>query len=154
MRLGCGWLGRSNGLAGRAFRRRQPRRLCQPAPLLDMHARSARLRPWTDHSHALPPPPPPPADFNLALDLGFLTKNRTYTFFKPKFIIYATYLSEKIGYWRYISMYRHLQRNPDNQLYPMFEYLENWCQDENRHGDFLTAVLKARPELLKGLEAR
>lgn len=28
------------------------------------------------------------------------------------------------------------------------------CQDENRHGDFLTAVLKARPELLKGLEAR
>lgn len=94
------------------------------------------------------------SDFNLALDLGFLTKNRSYTFFKPKFIIYATYLSEKIGYWRYISMYRHLQRNPDNQLYPMFEYFENWCQDENRHGDFLTAVLKARPELLKGLEAR
>jgi magnesium-protoporphyrin IX monomethyl ester (oxidative) cyclase len=93
-------------------------------------------------------------DFNLALDLGFLTKNRTYTFFKPKFIIYATYLSEKIGYWRYISMYRHLQRNPDNQLYPMFEYFENWCQDENRHGDFLTAVLKARPELLQGWEAR
>lgn len=28
------------------------------------------------------------------------------------------------------------------------------CQDENRHGDFLTAMLKARPELLKGLEAR
>ncbi|EFN56111.1 hypothetical protein CHLNCDRAFT_144710 [Chlorella variabilis] len=84
------------------------------------------------------------SDFNLALDLGFLTKNRTYTFFKPKFIIYATYLPEKIGYWRYISMYRHLQRNPDNQLYPMFEYLENWCQDENRHGDFLTRSLWSR----------
>ena len=66
------------------------------------------------------------SDFNLALDLGFLTKNRKYTFFKPKFIIYATFLSEKIGYWRYISIYRHLQRNPDNQLYPLFEYFENW----------------------------
>lgn len=69
---------------------------------------------------------------------------RKYTFFKPKFIIYATYLSEKIGYWRYISIYRHLQRNPDNQLYPLFEYFENWCQDESRHGDFFTAILKVR----------
>lgn len=94
------------------------------------------------------------SDFNLALDLGFMTKNRTYTFFKPKFIVYATYLSEKIGYWRYISIYRHLQRNPDNQLYPMFEYFENWCQDESRHGDFLAAVLKARPELLNDFQAR
>jgi len=94
------------------------------------------------------------SDFNLALDLGFLTKNRSYTFFKPKFIIYATYLSEKIGYWRYISIYRHLQRNPDNLLYPLFEYFENWCQDESRHGDFLAAVLKARPELLNDWVAK
>lgn len=93
------------------------------------------------------------SDFNLALDLGFMTKNRTYTFFKPKYIIYTTYLSEKIGYWRYICIYRHLQRNPDFQIYPLFEYFENWCQDENRHGDFLAAVLKAKPGLLKGLEA-
>jgi len=93
------------------------------------------------------------SDFNLALDLGFLTKNRKYTFFSPKFIVYATYLSEKIGYWRYISIYRHLQRNPENQFYPLFEYFENWCQDESRHGDFLAAMLKARPELLKGWEA-
>lgn len=55
---------------------------------------------------------------------------------------------------RYISIYRHLQRNPDNQLYPLFEYFENWCQDENRHGDFFTAVLKARPEMLQGFEGR
>jgi len=94
------------------------------------------------------------SDFNLALDLGFLTKNRKYTFFKPKYIIYTTFLSEKIGYWRYICVYRHLQRNPDCQLYPLFEYFENWCQDENRHGDFLAAVLKARPELLNDWKAK
>jgi len=88
------------------------------------------------------------SDFNLALDLGFLTKNRKYTFFKPKFIFYATYLSEKIGYWRYISIYRHLQRNPDQQLYPIFKYFENWCQDESRHGDFFTALLKNQKELV------
>ena len=94
------------------------------------------------------------SDFDLALDLGFLTKNRKYTFFAPKFIFYATYLSEKIGYWRYISIYRHLQENPDNQLYPIFEYFENWCQDENRHGDFFTAILKARPEFLDDWKAK
>ena len=182
------------------------------------------------------------SDFNLALDLGFLTKNRKYTFFRPQYIFYATYLSEKvghpysyihklqvqcrswefsciinahlksrlllsqapcsvqqsplaqqptqdhhqcrpcacrlnswalpklviecsssggqeagcliwcvwcaqIGYWRYISIYRHLQRNPDNQLYPLFEYFENWCQDENRHGDFFSAILKSQPQV-------
>ena len=92
------------------------------------------------------------ADFDLALDLGFLTKNRTYTFFKPKFIIYATYLSEKIGYWRYISIYRHLQANPNEQLYPIFQYFENWCQDENRHGDFFSAMLKSQPDMLAGWE--
>lgn len=54
----------------------------------------------------------------------------------------------------YITIYRHLQRNPDNQMYPLFEYFENWCQDENRHGDFLAACLKARPELLNTWEAK
>ncbi|KAJ7571078.1 hypothetical protein O6H91_01G147800 [Diphasiastrum complanatum] len=94
------------------------------------------------------------SDFNLALDLGFLTKARKYTFFKPQFIFYATYLSEKIGYWRYITIYRHLKANPDYQLYPIFKYFENWCQDENRHGDFFSALLKAQPQFLNDWKAK
>eukprot|EP00741_Cyanophora_paradoxa_P023344 tig00000254_g22551.t1 len=94
------------------------------------------------------------ADFNLQLDLGFLTKNRSYTYFEPKFIIYATYLSEKIGYWRYIKIMRHMQANPECMVYPIFKFFEEWCQDENRHGDFLDALLRSNPQWLNGIQAR
>ena len=93
-------------------------------------------------------------DFGLQLDLGFLTASKEYTFFKPKFIFYATYLSEKIGYWRYIAIFKHLEKNPDSKIFPIFNFFENWCQDENRHGDFFDALMKAQPSTVKGFTAK
>lgn len=93
-------------------------------------------------------------DFNLSLDLVSMTENRGYTFFKPEWVIYSVYLSEKIGYWRYTLVHRHMQNHPENQIYPLFRYFENWCQDENRHGDFFKALLRSQPQLWNNWKAK
>jgi len=89
----------------------------------------------------------------ITVDLPSLSGKRPITWFPLSWVLYSVYLSEKIGYWRYILIDRHLKAQPSSNFAPLFDFFEPWCQDENRHGDIFNMLIRCWPGLTHGFRA-
>ena len=90
----------------------------------------------------------------IEIDLPSLSTKRPITWFPLSWVLYSVFLSEKIGYWRYILIDRHLKAHPDSSFAPLFDFFEPWCQDENRHGDIFNMLIRCWPALRQGFRGK
>ena len=51
-------------------------------------------------------------------------------------------------------MDRHLKANPEEAFAPLFDFFEPWCQDENRHGDCFTVMMRCWPGITSGFRGK
>jgi magnesium-protoporphyrin IX monomethyl ester (oxidative) cyclase len=90
-------------------------------------------------------------DLDINFDLGFLANSKKRYNIPPKLMFYTVYLSECIGYWRYINIYNQLEAHPEYRFHPIFKWFGRWCQDEHRHAHLFALFIQSQAEqVLKG----
>jgi magnesium-protoporphyrin IX monomethyl ester (oxidative) cyclase len=58
----------------------------------------------------------------MEIDLPSLSGKQPIIWFPLSWVLYSVYLSEAIGYWRYILIDRHLRGHPENDFAPLFVF--------------------------------
>ena len=91
-------------------------------------------------------------DFGIGVELGLLPpRSRIYRSFVLSSFSSCDLPFGRIGYARYITIYRQLERHPSVLLHPIFKWFEKWCNHELRYGEAFALLMCSNPKLLSGV---